>query len=158
MAEAEQQLAMTFPRELRESLRRHDGSTAGGWRGGDLLSLEGIQSERQIWMDLLQGGDFDDNQDHNEHSGQVQPGWWNAGWIPLHADGGGNGYVIDTTPGQAGQVGQVLFMDHEVGPSEVMFSSLGSYLEDVLGELSSGEWVYSGEYDSLISRDELEEA
>ena len=74
IAEAEKRMGITFPAELEESLLRHDGSAGMGWPGGDLLSLEGIARERGIWMELLEGGDFDENADHNGASNVVQSG------------------------------------------------------------------------------------
>ena len=39
IADAEAQMGLTFPAELRESLSRHNGSVEGGWPYGTLLSL-----------------------------------------------------------------------------------------------------------------------
>lgn len=139
IAQAEKDMGLTFPPELRESLLRHDGSVDGGWPTGELLALERMADERKVWMDLLQDGTFDDNADHNEDSQTLQPGWWNPAWIPLDSDGGGNGAVIDMSPGPQGTIGQVIDMDHEVGPSGPKFSSLTAYLEAMLGRLSQAE-------------------
>ncbi|GHG01723.1 glucan synthase [Deinococcus piscis] len=139
IAQAEKDMGLTFPPELRESLLRHDGSADGGWPTGELLSLERMVDERKVWMDLLQDGTFDDNADHNEGSEALQPGWWNPAWIPLDADGGGNGAVIDLNPGPQGTVGQVIDMDHEVGPSGPEYPSLAAYLEAMLGQFSEGD-------------------
>lgn len=139
IAQAEKDMGLTFPPELRESLLRHDGSADGGWPTGELLSLERMADERKVWMDLLQNGTFDDNADHNEGSEALQPGWWNPAWIPLDADGGGNGAVIDLNPGRQGTVGQVIDMDHEVGPSGPKYPSLAAYLDAMLERLSETE-------------------
>lgn len=136
IAQAEKDMALSFPSELRESLLRHNGSVDGGWPTGELLSLERMADERKVWMDLLQDGTFDDNADHNEGSEVLQPGWWHPAWIPLDADGGGNGAVIDMVPGPQGNVGQVIDMDHEVGPSGPKYVSLTAYLEAMLEQLS----------------------
>lgn len=155
IAEAEKQLGVSFPAELRESLRRHDGSNVMGWAGGELLSLERIASERHIWLELLGDGTFDPNADHNEESTFLQSGWWNAAWIPLDADGGGNGAVIDMAPGPDGQVGQIVDMDHEVGPSGPQYDSLTEYLEAVADGLEAEQFViYDG---AVVSTDEVEE-
>ncbi|MPY66460.1 glucan synthase 1-like protein [Deinococcus sp. SDU3-2] len=155
IAEAEKQLGVSFPAELQESLRRHDGSNVMGWASGELLSLERIASERRIWMELLQDGTFDDNAKHNADSEAVQPGWWNAAWIPLDADGGGNGAVIDMAPGPEGTAGQIIDMDHEVGPNGPQYQSLTEYLEAVADGLEAERFVvYDG---AVVSIDEMEE-
>ena len=139
ITQAEKDMGLTFPPEMRESLLRHDGSVDDGWPTGELLSLERMADERKVWMDLLQNGTFDGNASHNESSEALQPGWWNPAWIPLDADGGGNGAVIDLAPGPQGTVGQVIDMDHEVGPSGPKYVSLAAYLEAMLERLSEAE-------------------
>ncbi|MDO4245247.1 MAG: SMI1/KNR4 family protein [Deinococcus sp.] len=155
IAEAETNMGLTFPAELKESLLRHDGTTWSGWAGGELLSLVRIADERGVWMELLEGGGFDDNADHNEESTRLQAGWWNPAWIPLHADGGGNGMVIDTAPASGGTLGQVLFMDHEVGPNEPEYDSLSAYLTAVAEGLEAEQFVIYD--DAVVSVDDLDE-
>ncbi|WP_339097520.1 SMI1/KNR4 family protein [Deinococcus sp. VB142] len=139
IAQAEKDMGLTFPTELRESLLRHDGSADGGWPTGELLSLERMADERKVWMDLLQDGTFDGNARHNEGSETLEAGWWNPAWIPLDSDGGGNGAVIDLNPGPQGTVGQVIDMDHEVGPNGPEYPSLAAYLDAMLERLSETE-------------------
>ena len=136
IAQAEKDMGLTFPPELRESLLRHGGSADSGWHTGELLSLERIADERKVWMDLLGDGTFDGNASHNAGSEALQAGWWNPAWIPLDSDGGGNGAVIDLHPGPQGTVGQVIDMDHEVGPSGPKYASLSAYLEAMLERLA----------------------
>lgn len=147
---AEQALGLAFPPELRQSLQYHNGSLEGGWPAGELLSLEGIASERKIWLGLLQNGTFANNADHNAVAQTVRAGWWQEGWLPLTADGGGNGYVVDSVPASGGAVGQVLFMDHETGPSEAEFTSLADYLAHVAQQLTSGKYVLEDDWLSEI--------
>lgn len=151
IASAEKQLGVPLPLQLRQSLQRHDGTAEGGWRYGTLLGVESIQAEEKIWRELLDNGTFSANADHDASEGDasIQKGWWVRGWIPLDADGAGNGNVVDIVPGPNGVVGQIIDMDHEVGPSGPEFSSLAEYLEDVLKDLESGEFAYydDGIYD-----------
>jgi len=136
-------LGFTLPAELGESLRRHDGSGQGEWPTGTLLGTAGIRSEADVWRELLDGGDFDDNADHDASEGrdEIRRGWWAHGWIPLDADGAGNGAVIDTTPGPAGQAGQIIDMDHEAGPSGPQHPTLAAYLHAIADRLDAGEFV-----------------
>lgn len=107
---------------------------------------DGIQAKAKVWRELVEDGTFDDAADHDASNGQgsVKPGWWNVGWIPLDADGGGNGSVVDTDPGENGVVGQVLDMDHEVGPSGPRFASVTEYLKDIADRIGSGALRWDG--------------
>lgn len=144
VAAAESELGLTFPAEFRASLLRHDGTAEGAWPTGTLLPVEGILSEAGIWRGLLEGGDFGEDADHDasEGGGLTQPGWWVRGWVPVDADGAGNGAVLDLDPGPRGQVGQLLDMDHEVGPSGPHHASFVAYLRHVADELDSGAYVF----------------
>lgn len=104
----EKSLNVTFPPELRESLRRHNGSTEDGWVTGELLSLEGIESEHAMWTELLNDGAFDINASINAGNEEVQSGWWYPAWIPLDADGGVAATVVSWTrpPALLGQSGR----------------------------------------------------
>lgn len=140
----ERALDATFPDQLRRSLARHNG--ADDWPTGELLSLDRIQDEAKVWRELLADGTFDDNADHDasEGTGEVKRGWWVQGWIPLDADGAGNGAAVDTDPGPEGEVGQIVDMDHEVGPSGPKFASVADYLADLAGEIESGAITWTG--------------
>lgn len=161
MAATERQIGVTFPAEMRESLLRHNGSTDGGWSYGTLLDLEGIQREEQVWRSLLDDGTFHDHADHDASEGrdEIQQGWWVRGWIPLDADGGGNGAVVDAVPGPRGRVGQIIDMDHEIGPSGPAFQSLSGYLNHVLEALESGEYSYyknkDFDFEGICTADEI---
>lgn len=142
----ESELGLTLPPELRESLERHDGTTDGDWPGGALLGVNGIQGEAKVRRELVEDNTFADAADHDASNGKgsIKPGWWNLGWIPLDADGGGNGKVVDADPGENGVVGQVLDMDHEVGPSGPYFGSVSDYLKDIADRIESGALRWDG--------------
>lgn len=155
----EHSLGTSLPSALRESLSRHDGSSDSGWPHGELLSIERMLGERDIWMDLLRQGTFSELADFNAGHPEVQAGWWHAGWLPLDADGAGNGAFVDLAPGPLGTVGQVRDMDHEVGPG-VESQSLADYLQGALEALESGEQRYyrdpDGHFEGLCAADELD--
>ncbi|MFE6955545.1 SMI1/KNR4 family protein [Streptomyces sp. NPDC057696] len=60
IAALEATLGVELPEAVTTSLRRHNGSTDGGWPTGTLLSCDGILQEVSVWRDLLTSGDFDD--------------------------------------------------------------------------------------------------
>ncbi|MFJ6460185.1 SMI1/KNR4 family protein [Streptomyces sp. NPDC091387] len=152
IAAVETELGVSLPEALTLSLRRHDGSSDSGWPAGQLLSCARIISETTVWRDLLADGTFDDEADFNANDADaqaLQPGWWNPGWISLDADGGGNGSALDLSPGPDGTVGQIIDMDHEVGPSGPTAPDFIGYLSDRLEELEDctvvdGKYVEAG--------------
>ncbi|WNI24579.1 SMI1/KNR4 family protein [Streptomyces sp. ITFR-16] len=152
IAAVEAELGVSLPEAVRASLLRHNGSTDGGWPAGSLLSCTGMAEETKVWRDLLEDGSFDDVTDFNaadESASALRPGWWNTGWVSLDADGGGNGAVLDLSPGTGGRVGQIIDMDHEVGPSGPTAEDFADYLLLRLEELEDcvvvdGEYVEAG--------------
>lgn len=145
VASVEATLGVELPEAVKASLRRHDGTADGGWPEGTLLSCDGILSEAHVWRELLADGTFDELKDFRSGSEALKAGWWNTGWVPLDADGGGNGSVLDLSPGPEGQVGQVIDMDHEVGPSGPIASDFVGYLTSVAARLEDFS-VVDGEY------------
>ncbi|OAR22076.1 hypothetical protein A8W25_29910 [Streptomyces sp. ERV7] len=145
IASVESTLGLQLPEEVKASLRRHDGSADGGWPKGRLLSCDGILSETAVWRDLLADGTFDDLKDFHSGGKALKAGWWNTGWVSVDADGAGNGSVLDLAPGPEGKVGQVIDMDHEVGPSGPIASDFVGYLTDVAARLEEFS-VVDGEY------------
>lgn len=144
--QTESALGLSLPDELKESLLRHNGSVEGSWPKGELLSLERIEGEARVWRELLADGTFNDASDFDgsQGSNKLKNGWWNNGWIPLDADGGGNGAFVDADPGPSGTLGQVADMDHEVGPNGPLFDSLSEYLADIAATLESGTTKWDG--------------
>lgn len=157
---AETQLGVSFPDEWRESMLRHNGTAEDGWLYGTLLEVKDIVQRERGWRELLEDGSFDSNVDHDASEGEdaTQSGLWVAGWIPLDVDGSSNGSVVDMVPGPHGVEGQILDMDHEVGPSGPQHDSLVEYLQAVLDELESGDYVYhdNGIYNALDAQNDAE--
>jgi cell wall assembly regulator SMI1 len=145
IATLEETLGIELPEAVTASLRRHNGSTDGGWPTGTLLSCDGILQEVSVWRDLLTSGDFDDLKDFVADGEALKAGWWQIGWVSLDADGGGNGAVLDLSPGPGGKVGQVIDMDHEAGPSGPIASDFVGYLKAMAAQL--GDFVViDGQY------------
>ncbi len=102
----ERALGIQFPDVVRQSYRIHNGQTDYGYgliNGRELLSLERIQQEWEVWYELLTGGEFADIA--SEPDAGVRSDWWNACWIPLTYDGAGNHDCLDLAPGEGGTVG-----------------------------------------------------
>ena len=137
--ELAKKLNVTLPEELRVSLKRHNGFEDGKWPKGCLCSADRVPKEWEVWTDCLRDGDFDDEE--VESDGTFQAKWWVEAWVPIDADGGGNGFVIDLAPGPKGKIGQILFMDHEAGPSGPTHPDYAAYLEEIADQLEKGRYV-----------------
>ncbi len=133
----ETHLGLSFPEELKASLMRHNG--VDNWTKGELLSVDRIKSEWSCWAGLVDDGTFDDNVGEEDND-CIQKCWFNKSWIPIDADGGGNGACLDLNPGPDGTVGQIIDMDHEVGPSGPQFTDFAAYLEDTAESLEKGKY------------------
>lgn len=149
IADAEKQIGVEFPRELRESLMRHNGTGGeqnwSGWPNGALLNVEGIVNETSTWRQLTGDGVFDEHREFDGSLGsqKIKLGWWNDGWIHIDADGAGNSTVIDMNPGPEGSVGQVIDMDHEVGPNGPNNKSFVDYLRELADDFEKGEYIFA---------------
>ena len=140
IADAERRLGVTFPEPLRQLYLLHDGQEHSVKQGGQRvfapgafnycqwLPLRSVLSDWQLWNELLEVGDIPaDNPDADAE--RCQPVWWSPSWIPISHDGGGNFECVDLAPGPIGQVGQMVYMDHECGGGGVLAPDLVTWLQ-----------------------------
>ena len=121
IARVEQRIGATLPTDVAQSLRLHNGITESAmWDAFDeeeppfngwLLSCDEIIAEWEIWKGLYDTEDWGDS-------------WWTPNLVSMTADGGGNSIVVDA------RTGEVRFMDHEIGVSDVRNGSWASFLEE----------------------------
>lgn len=131
---AEKRLGVTFPDEVRAFYLTHDGGSSDetyNCNARELLSLEGIVSQWEIWKDLLDKGTFGDNENDDVDTGLVQEKWWIAEWIPVTYDGAGNHEVLDLAPGESGKRGQILAFWHDDSPRTVKGPDFLTWLSKV---------------------------
>lgn len=129
IARVEQRIGATLPADVAQSLRLHNGITESAmWDAFDeeeppfdgwLLSCDEIIAEWEIWKGLYDTEDWGDS-------------WWTPNLVSMTADGGGNSIVVDA------RTGEVRFMDHEIGVSDVRNGSWASFLEET-ARASRGE-------------------
>jgi len=95
---AQAELGLSFPAELVESLRRHNGLTewANVLPEAAPLSVAGIVEQRQMRMEIA----ADENVNgFTSYSPEAEP-WWHELWLPF-GDADGDLQVIDLRPGPA---------------------------------------------------------
>ena len=127
---------LTFPEGLRTSLLRHNGVDEPNWPKGTLNSLGDIKHEWGIWTNPTQ----EEAEQGVGEEDKIQKCWFSKSWIPIDADGAGNGACVDLKPGPAGIMGQIIDMDHETGPNGPLFSDYAYYLEDIANTFETGEY------------------
>ena len=62
----------------------------------------------------------------------VKPLFWNKLWVPIISDGIGNNYCLDLDPDTNGQVGQIIFRDHEGPVYHIVASSFEEWVDDYI--------------------------
>ena len=161
-AELEQTLGYALPEEFKELYRVANGETDidGVFAGEEWLSIERIIDEYNIWQELYQNGTFqeDDGSDFGcEPEAGIKPDfWWNPKWIPLTADGGGNGKMIDLDPSEQGVAGQIIQMWHDDEAREKVANSLREFLQNYVRDLEAGLYVLDADY-GVILQSELDD-
>ena len=119
ISDLEARLGRELPAPMRKSLERHNGMTEEheALPGTRLLSTGDILDEWEVNNDAYEDVN-DEARDRPEvpvgfAPGTTQPGIWNSAWIPITADGMGNNFVVDLSPGPRGTNGQILTINHD---------------------------------------------
>lgn len=128
------------PPLLRASLMVHNGESdepVGLLNGYDLLQTTQIVDEWNTMKDVAETWS-DEESTAAEPIDGVRPRHWHPGWIPVAADGDGNYFCVDADPAPGGHVGQVIFFDHEEGPSHIAARDIAEWLTEFANELERG--------------------
>ena len=156
------QLAMVIGAELPPDFlafyRVHNGqrNDEGGLLDGEeLLSIPRMLAEWTVWNDLLKGGDFEGAV--STPDADVRADWWNPLWLPLTYDGAGNHCCLDLSPAPGGTRGQIIRMWHDDAERPLLASSFTEWITQYITALEAGEYVFSEDYDGIVSVDELDE-
>lgn len=138
--QAERELGMALPDDLRASLAIHDGEArdVGLVRGMTLNGLETMMYDWRAMEKLRVSGIFGDAGAVRTQAG-LRPGHWHRGWLPIASTGDGDSWSLDLDPGAGGRVGQVFYFDHELGPRAVAFPSFTAWLDALLVEMEAGK-------------------
>lgn len=137
IARVESLLGVQLTEDLKASLRRHDGTDDDCWATGTLMSCEDIISDTEIWREIV--AKYEEDQVFVSESPELKQGWWRDAWVMIDRDGAGNGTAVDLDPSEQGVHGQLIDMDHEVGPA-LRNANYVEYLEECLAELQKGRW------------------
>jgi cell wall assembly regulator SMI1 len=155
--DTERFLGITFPSDVRESIRIHDGQRAGrtthpllddGW---ELLSLQGILAHWKVWVSSLEKGLFRDAVAKPQPP--IRDHWWHPSWIPIATCHTGSSICLDLIPSVKGGYGQIIAVFHDDPARYVIASSWSDWLTRFLTDLHRGMYIFSEEYAGLIRVD-----
>jgi len=142
IAETEQATGITFPESFRKLYRQHNGlndddNSGSLFFGMNFLTLEGVQQNHALRV----GSPDDSVPVRSADPGIDLADIFNPKWIPFAHDFGECLLCVDTSPGQGGTVGQVVFVDGAAGVDTVILvaSSLDDFLSEFADNLESGK-------------------
>lgn len=161
ITELEDFLSIQFPEDIKSSYRIHNGQSTydyGLIDGRELLSLERIKDEWQVWKELLDSGTFQ-AEDGQDQGSEAAPGicnmWWSSKWIPLTYDGSGNHDCLDLNPAEGGTMGQIITMWHDAAERGIVAPSFRVWLKQYAEGLESGQFIFSEEYNGIVKADDV---
>ena len=155
-ARLEAVLGYALPEEFKELYRAANGESGAGslWPDDEWLPIERIIEEYGVWKNLLDDGTpYDCEPEDATIKGDL---WWNPKWIPLTADGSGNGKMIDMDPTEHGTAGQIIQMWHDDAARSKEADSLRGFLTQYAQDLEDGKYVLDTEY-GLVLQSDLDE-
>ncbi len=151
-----------LPTDFTAFYKIHNGQTTGSAgliECEELLSFERILDEWQIWKDLLDSKNFEDNNGAFTSTPDtgIKNNWWNALWIPITYDGSGNHYCLDLDPTNQGNYGQIIRMWHDNAQRSWVANSFNEWITVYNDKLVGGQLVYSEDYFGIIDKEVVDE-
>lgn len=161
ISELESVLSVQLPEDVKVLFRICNGQSSYDFAlidGCEFLSLARIEEEWGVWKDLLDSGNFQD-EDGQDYGCEAELGirnvWWSPQWIPLTYDGSGNHDCLDLSPAEGGTQGQIIKMWHDDPERRVMAPSFRAWLQEYAEGLESGEYVYSEDYNGIVKATDI---
>lgn len=135
---AERTLGVRFPKEMRDTYLFSKWHTKEYLVEGCLMALSEIVERWNGLNSVLDVGPMPQRGDDITKD-PIQPVWWNPKWVQF-IDASCDGACIDFDPLPGGTVGQIIFRDHEIGPTHVIAPSFREWLEGYADALERGEY------------------
>ncbi len=141
----ETELGGPFPPEQAELF----GLVSGGpfLDGYRLLDPEGVIREKQMWDEVGEDWDEEDEEDIVAYPpDQVARKYWQIGWVPfLQEEGTGHGFAIDTAPLPNGRMGQIVNYGPDDDGRYLCAPSLEAFLGIIATEITAGRVEWDGD-------------
>jgi cell wall assembly regulator SMI1 len=156
--ELEELIDKKLPEDFKTFYHIHNGQEQTGLGlidAEELLSVERIMEEWNVWKELYDQGVFGDSV--SEADMGVKEVWWNPLWIPITYDGSGNHYCLDLSPDEGGKKGQIIRIWHDSPERELIADSFREWIGYFAEDLEDGEYFFSEEYGGLVNSEDVEE-
>ena len=130
--------------QLKQLYRLANGERPNGigfFFGLRFMPLDELARTAQVWRDVAQTDPelAEDGEFHrSDPDGAITAKYVNLGWIAFADDFGGNHLLVDTAPGPAGTVGQVINSGRDEECKRVIADSLASFLGWMADALEQG--------------------
>ncbi|SMF79536.1 Cell wall assembly regulator SMI1 [Paenibacillus uliginis N3/975] len=130
----ENTLGVILPEQMKAFYKIHNGQE---WNLGvesfvRNLTLSPISQIIDNWQFLQD--EFDPEDMEADIESGIKPFLWNAKWIPIAENGGGDYLCLDTDPSEAGVTGQVLYYWHDWGKRSVEANNLFEFIGVCMNE------------------------
>ena len=145
--EVESIIGATFPPEVREFYKIHNGQGAdavGVLYGSNFMSLEQALEDWRAWKALLDAGTFDGLK--SGPAPGVKNDWWNPLWFPFVIDQNSNPVCVDLDPAPGGTYGQIIQMDHETPDRGVPVRSIVLWFDAYVRAVEGGSYAYDEDF------------
>lgn len=154
-------LGLKLPDDFKEVYRIHNGSDIEGnfvdifW-----LSIDGIINDYQVWKEVFDEGHFLDDEGRDigcepKHHAIKADFHFNPKWLPISANGCGDGKMMDLDPTPDGSIGQIIQMWHDEPSRTLEALSLKALFEKFAQDLENDRYVIHPDYDGIVPIDDL---
>ena len=132
---------------------RHDGQTGGApglFVGLRFLPATEAADEWTRWTDMIRDDPslLADITVTSQPGGAVQPVYFSDAWIPIAADGAGNGLAVDLAPGPDGTAGQIISFGADEPVRTVVAPSAAALIAWLADAVESGRVTAVAEPDT----------
>jgi cell wall assembly regulator SMI1 len=125
----EARFSLRLPGPFRAFYRWRDGQKpdcSASFQNHRMFSSLDQVAETKDMLDGMIGSDFED------------PRWWQRGWVPFLANGGGDYLCLDVTAVGGGEPGQLIAFWHDWEDRSVKFPSFEAWLRQLADSMEAG--------------------
>lgn len=145
IAEAEARIGFPFSDDVRQSYLRHDGQADESYCfiPGYFYSLS-VSKTYQEWEE---GWQFINGHspDPAATDPRVKRVYGDPAWVAIADNVGSDSICLDFEPLSGGEVGQIIYFDHESSYRRWLAPSFRVWLETIVGDLETGRLVWNEE-------------
>jgi cell wall assembly regulator SMI1 len=140
-----------LPEDLKEFYRCHNGQKSefeySLFFGCDLLSLEEIARQWNVWKDVGADGVMNEDMEADMASmpeGVIKHLYTSERWIPFIHDGGGNHIGIDYDPDEEGIIGQIIVFGRDEDVKLLAARTFTEFIDEFSRDLEQDGFMREG--------------